>query len=234
MTGAPMVKAESGSFFSTWIRAITKPNESTYAGIAESPKARAGTAALWVFICSFAPALVSVLVSGGQLSQALAQAGVDVEQFGGGLGAALINFLCITPVAAVVGVAGFLISTALMQWIARMFGGKGSFDQMAYTLGAITAPAMLVSALLALPSAIPFLGLLVVGVSGLFSLYVLVLQVMAIKGVHRFGWGAAIGSFFIPGLAILLVCCCILVIVVSITGLALGDVWSTINQSLVQ
>jgi len=234
MSSEQAASVQTGSFFRTWLQALTKPHESTYAAIAGSPKAKATTACLWVFLCSFAPALVSVLVRGSQLTTQLAQAGVDTEQFGGGLGAALFNFLCFTPFAAVVGVAGFLISTALMQWIARMFGGQGSFDQLAYALGAITAPGLLVSALLTLPSAIPSVGLCFGGLGALFSIFVLVLEVMAIKGVHRFGWGPAIGSLIIPGLAIAILCCCAVAILVSLTGLAVGDVWSTINQSLMQ
>lgn len=222
-----------GSFVQTWVRALTRPREATYAVIASSPRAKAGTAFLWVFLCSLAPALASVLVRGGQLTQQLAQAGVDTEQLGGGFGAALVNLLCITPFVALAGVLGFIIGTALVNWVAKMFGGSGSYGQLAYTLGAITAPGLLVSAILTLPAAVPFLGLCVAGLSALFSLYLVVLQVIAIKGVHRFGWGAAIGAYVIPGLALALICFCAAAILISITGLALGDVFSTINQSLV-
>jgi len=69
---------------------------------------------------------------------------------------------------------------------------------------------------------------------GLGSFYVLALQVMAIKGVNQFGWGPAIGAYAIPGLAVFLVCCCAITVLISVTGLAVGDVWSTINQSLLQ
>ena len=234
MSSDQMMNLENRSFLQVWLQALTRPQESTYAAIAASPKAKATTAYLWVFLCAFAPALVSVLVSGGELTRRLAEAGVDTEQYGGGVGAALLNFLCITPFAAVVGVVGFLISVALMQWVAKMFGGTGSFDRMAYVLGAITAPAMLVSALLTLPSAVPVLGICVGGLSALFGIYVFVLQVMGIKAVQGFGLGPAIGTLIIPGLAIFLVCCCAAVVLLSLTGLAAGDIWSTINQSLMQ
>ena len=234
MSSEQMASAGPGSFFRIWMQALTKPNEATYATLAASPGARATTAYLWIFLCSFAPALVSVLVSGGELTRRLAEAGVDAEQYGGGLGAAAFNFLCITPFAAVVGVLGFLIGTAVMQWVAKMFGGQGSFDQLAYTLGAIAAPGLLVSALLTLPTAVPFVGLCFAGLSAVFSIYIIVLEVMAIKGAQHFGWGAAIGTFIIPGLAIAVVCCCAVAILASVAGLALGDVWNTINQSLLQ
>jgi hypothetical protein len=68
----------------------------------------------------------------------------------------------------------------------------------------------------------------------LAGLYILVLQIMAVKGVNQFGWGPAIGSLFIPAIAILLVCCCAAAIVGALTGAALGNIFSTINQSLIQ
>lgn len=230
MTSGSAPGVDGGSFLTTWVNALTKPREETYAALASSPKAKATTAYLWIFLCSFAPALVTVLVSGGRLAQRLADAGVDTGQFGGGLGSALVNILCVTPFAAVLGIVGFIISVGLMQWIARMFGGQGTFAQMAYTIGAIAAPSLLITAVLTLPAGVPFLGLCVGGLSALFSIYITVLDVMAIKAVQRFGWGAAIGTLIIPGLAIGLVVCCVVAVILSVTGVALGSVMSGINQ----
>ncbi len=234
MTDASTPSSSRESFFQIWVRALTRPNELTYAAFAASPRAKASTAFLWVFLCAFAPAFVSVLVSGSQLSQRLEQAGVDVGSSGSGIGASLINFLCVTPFAAVVAVVGFIISVAVMQWIARMFKGQGTFDQLAYSLGAISAPGLLVSAVLTLPSLIPVVGICSGIFAGLFSLYLIVLEVMAIKGVHKFGWGSAIATMVIPGLVIGLIACCIVAAIASVMGLAMGDVFSTINQSLAQ
>jgi hypothetical protein len=101
----------------------------------------------------------------------------------------------------------FAIFMAVVQWIAKMFGGKATNDQLAYTVAAVVAPYSLVSAVLVLLSAIPYVGFCFNIVVGLGGLYVLVLQLMSIKAVNRFGWGPAIASYFIPGLAIFLVCC---------------------------
>jgi len=60
-----------------------------------------------------------------------------------------------------------------------------------------------------------------------------VLAVMAVKAVNRFGWGPALGSYFIPGLVVLILCCCLAALVATVTGAALGNVFSTLNQSLV-
>jgi hypothetical protein len=240
MTNAPTSSPSTESFFQVWVKALTKPSETTFAEIAASPRAKASTAYLWIFLCTFAPAIVSVLVNAGpfsrQLGEALQQAGVNAGGFGSGVGASLIGLLCVTPFVAVFAVIGFIISVALMQWIARMFKGQGTFDQLAYSLGAITAPGALVSALITLPSAIPFVGLCMLPLSVLFSIYLVVLQAMSIKGVHRFGWGATIGTMLIPGLAITLLLCCAIVPIFGLMGLGptIGNVFSTINQSLGQ
>jgi len=44
---------------------------------------------------------------------------------------------------------------------------------------------------------------------------------MAVKGVNRFGWGEAVGSVFIPGLVIGLLCCCLVGGIFAIAGAGL-------------
>jgi hypothetical protein len=228
-----MMQASSPSFFQTWIDALTKPNEQTYAGMAASPKAKAMTAYLWVFASSLVASLVSLLVEGATLRNRLAQAGVGAEQFRGGAGSVAITLLCGAPIAAFLGTIVFAVVVALVQWIAKMFGGKGTNDQLAYTFAAIGAPYSLVSSLFIALSAIPFVGLCFRIILAVAGIYIIVLQVMAVKGVNGFGWGPAVGSVFIPALAVLLVCCCAAAIVGALTGAALGNIFSSINSSLV-
>ena len=113
-----------------------------------------------------------------------------------------------------------------------MFGGRGNFTQLAYVLSAILSPFLLLSSVLTLLSAIPFVGLCFSLVSMLAGLYVLVLEIMAVKGVNQFGWGAAIGSLFIPGLVVGFVCGCLVIGSLMALGPIIGNVFSGINQSL--
>jgi hypothetical protein len=228
------MQAGSTSFFQTWIDALSKPSETTYAAMAASPKAKATTAYLWVFVTSIVASLATLIIQGAAVRSQLARSGVGTEQLGGGAGAVALTLLCGTPIISVVGTVFFAIFVAIVQWIAKMFGGKGTNDQLAYALAAISAPYSLISSVFFLLSAIPFVGLCFRIVVALAGLYILVLQIMAVKGVNQFGWGPAIGSLFIPGIAILLVCCCAAVIVGALTGAALGNIFSTINQSLIQ
>ncbi len=232
MSNAPMMQTGPSSFFQTWIDALTKPNEQTYAGIAASPKAKAMTAYVWVFVSSLIASFISLLVEGATVRNQLAQAGVGAEQFRGGAGSVALTLLCGTPIAAVLGTIVFAIVVALAQWIAKMFGGKGNNDQLAYAFAAIGAPYSLVSSLFIALSAIPFVGICFRIILGLAGIYIIVLQVMAVKGVNGFGWGPAIGSVFIPGLAVFLICCCAVAIIGALTGAALGNIFSSINSSL--
>lgn len=227
-----MMQESSTSFVTIWLNALTKPRESTYAAIAGSPKAKAMTGYLWVFASSIIASLVALIVQGATIRSRLAESGVGSNQLGGGLGSVAVTLLCGTPIVAILGTVLFAVGTALVQWIAKMFGGKGTNDQLAYTLASISAPYALASSILVLLSAIPYVGICFNAVLAVAGVYAFVLQVLAVKAVNQFGLGPAIGSLVIPGLAILLVCCCAVAIVASLTGAALGNVFSTINQSL--
>lgn|SRR5574341_500041 len=232
MSNAPMIPSGSTSFFQTWMDALTKPNEQTYAMMASSPNAKAMTAYIWMFIATLVEFFVFSLVQGAEVRRVLEQQGYGQNLPGGGLGTTLITAVCGAPVLAVVSVVFFAIGTAIVQWIAKMFGGRGTFDQMAYAFAAIAAPYGLVSAVFSLLGAIPFVGFCFRLILGLAGLYALVLQIMAVKGVNQFGWGSAIGSLFIPGLVIGLVCCCVAFAASAALGPVLGNIFSTINQSL--
>ncbi len=232
MSNEPMMSASSPSFFETWVNALTKPREETYAAIAASPKAKSTTAYLWVFVASIVSSFLTLIVQGSLIRSRLGEAGVGGGQLGSGFAGIAVTLLCGTPIAAVLATAFFAIFVALVQWIAKMFGGKGNNDQLAYTAAAIAAPYSVLSGVVMLFAAIPFVGICFRIILGLVGIYIIVLEIMAVKAVNQFGWGPAIGAYFIPGLAIGLICCCLAAIVGALTGAALGNVWSTINQSL--
>jgi len=225
---APMMAGGSTSFIQTWINAITKPNEQNYAEIAASPKAKATTAFLWVFIGALIEFFVTFLVQGAAMRTMMEQRGLGQNLPGGGL----IALICGAPIAAVVTVVFFAIGVALIQWIAKMFGGRGTFDQLAYTFGAIQAPFYLVSAVFSVLAAIPFVGFCFRIVLGLAGLYILFLVIMATKAINQFGWGQAAGAVLIPGAVVFLICCCVVGVGMALSGAAIGNIFNTINQSL--
>jgi Yip1 domain len=231
-SNAPMMSAGPTSIFQTWINALTRPNEQTYSDIAASPNAKATTAYLWVFITSILVNFITFIIEGATIRERLAQSGLGADRVGNGIVGVLVALICVAPILAVIQTVFFAIGVAIIQWIARMFNGKGTFDQMAYTFAAISVPYSLVSSVFILLSAIPFVGFCFRLILGLAGLYILVLEIMAVKGVNQFGWGPAIGSLLIPGVVIFLVICCITVAILSLMGPVIGNIFSTINQSL--
>ena len=218
-----------------WIAALTKPNVQNFKDLAALPNAKPGTAYLWIFISYlvtfFVAGVAQVLIGLPNMANQFSEFGVGdfpIEDMGG----ALIGMLCASPFAAGFSILGFMIVTAIIQWVAKLFGGTGSYDKLAYVFGAIQAPAMLVSSVFVLLGMIPFVGMCF----GIFSLgisiYMLVLQVLAVQAVNDLDTGKAVGSVFLPGLVIfILICCCVFVVTMAL-GPVIGDVFSEINQSL--
>jgi hypothetical protein len=219
MPNAPMMSGGSTSIFQTWINALTKPNEQTYSEIAASPSAKATTAYIWV------------LIEGAAIRARLSQSGLGTDQLGNGLVGVLISLICVAPILAIIQTALFAIVVAIIQWIAKMFGGIGTNDQTAYVFASISVPYSFVSCVFILLSAIPFVGFCFRIILGLAGLYILVLEIMGIKGVNKFGWGPAIGSVLIPGLVVGLLCCCLVAAFGAAMGSSIGNILSTLNQS---
>lgn len=212
---APMLPPPSGvsEWVSVWRDALTKPSDLTYSRIASSPNAKATTALLWIFLGSLVNFLLASLVQGRIMNQMLQNSDLGINGLPQGASGGLITAICGAPIGALISVVMFAIVVGVVQLIAKMFGGRGTFDQLAYAIAAIVAPFYLVSSALTLLSAIPAVGFCF-GLLGLLAgLYVLVLEVMAVKGVNQFGWGQAIASLLLPILAI---ACCISIVLVGI------------------
>ncbi|RJP48222.1 MAG: YIP1 family protein [Anaerolineaceae bacterium] len=229
----PIMESKPGpaGWFQVWVTALTKPNEQTFIDLTESPNATSKTAFIWVFIAGtiasvFQSILQAIYAATGTTPQ-LPIPGLEeyTQSVGtGSVGSALIG-ICFSPIAGVIAVLFFALFVAVIQWVAKLFGGSGTFDKMTYAFAAISVPFTLISAVLTLFNAIPYVGLCTGLISFGVGIYALVLQVMAVKGVNRFGWGQAIGSIFIPWLVILLFCCCIVFGLSMLLGPVIGDVF---------
>lgn len=237
----PVMGSKPGiaGWFQVWKTAVTKPNEQTFINLNEDPAATPKTAYLWVFIAGtisaiFQAILQAIYTATGTtpqipipgLEEYMPQAVGDP----GTAGVTLLITLCLSPIAGAVYVLFFALGVAIVQWIAKLFGGVGTYDKLLYAMAAISVPFTLLSAVFLLLGAIPFVGFCVSILSFGIGIYALVLQVMAVKGINRFGWGPAIGSVLIPGLVIFTLCCCLIFGLVSL----LAPVFSSTFQELQQ
>jgi len=224
-------------WFSTWMTAVTKPNEQTFAALAEHPDAMTNSRAFtWVFLAGTISALISGVFGAILQLAGFAQTPGLGDLFGGdaqrGVAFTFGVAICSAPVAGALGALLFAIGVGIVQWLAKMFKGTGTFSQLAYTMAAISVPFTLVSSVLTPFSGIQYVGICTSMVSILLGLYVIVLELMAVKGVNKFGWGQAVGSLFLPG--IVLACCLAIPIIgaMSMLGPAIGDTFNTIQNSL--
>jgi hypothetical protein len=240
-SNAPIMESRPGpgGWLPVWIKAVTQPNEQTFVDITESPDATSKTAFIWVFIAGTLSYLVSGLISSLLLAagivqspsaQQLSQDGADFMRFA--IGGSMIATICFSPLSGLFSVIGFAISVAILQWVAKLFGGTGTFDKMAYAIAAISMPFSLVTMFITPLSSIPFVNYCSITLLVILLIYVLVLQVMAVKGVNRFGWGSALGAVFLPSIVIVFFCGCLVLGGLMLTGADIGDVYSEINQSL--
>jgi len=78
-----------------------------------------------------------------------------------------------------IGVLEFILAIALVQWVAKLFGGTGTFDKLAFIFGAIFAPMMLISGMISVLILIPIVGILFSFASFGLYIYKLVLEVLA-------------------------------------------------------
>lgn len=229
-------------WFPVWIKAVTKPNEQTFVDITESPDASSKTAYLWVFIAGtisgIIQAISAAIIAATGASSPLSQI-PGLEQYfpqsaggGGSVGITLVSGLCMSPLAGLLSIVFFALGVAIMQWIAKLFGGTGTYEKLLYAFAAISVPFTIVSSLFALLNAIPYVGICTGIISFGLSIYALVLQVTAIKAVNRFGWGQAIGSVLLPVILILVVCSCVVIITLTLLGPVIGNVFNDINQGL--
>lgn len=225
---APMSPEPSGfsGWFSTWMDAVTKPNEQTFAAMAASPNAKMSTAFLWVFLGSLVNFFVATLMQGVIMARFAHQFDLDGlprTLMGGGF----LSVVCGAPIGAITSVVFFALFTGVVQWVAKMFGGKGTFEQLAYVFAAISLPVTLVSSLLTLLAAIPYFGACF-GLLGLvLAIYVIVLEVTAIKGVNQFGWGEAVGAFFLPGIVLF---CCMAAVIAGLVSLLIPVIRDVVPQ----
>lgn len=241
----PVVESKPGpaGWVQTWIMAVTKPNENTFVILTERPEATSRTAFIWVFIAGMISSIMTTILQAiyaamGGAPQIPIPGLEDFQQFnqynqgGGSVGVTLLIGLCASPLGGLLAVLFFAIITAIVQWIAKLFGGTGSFEKLAYALAAITVPFTLISAILTLLGAIPFVGYCTGIISFGLWIYNIVLQVMAVKAVNRFGYGQAVGSVFIPGCLVFLICACVVIGSLALLGPVINEVFQGIQQGL--
>jgi len=244
LDNTPITPPSSGTpgpagWIAIWIKAVTKPSEQTFVDITESPDMNSKTAYIWVFIAGTLSGIIQAFAAAIRMATGVASQFSQIpglEKYlpqstsgGGNFVFSLVGGLCASPFAGLLSVVFFALFVAIIQWIAKLFGGTGTYEKLLYAFAAITVPFTIVSSLFALLSVIPFVGICVGVISFGVSIYAIVLEVMALKAVNRFGWGQAAGSLFLPGCVVFIICACMVIGGLAIMGPMIGNVFKNIN-----
>jgi len=215
----PQANPEPLLSLEVWRMALTQPNEETFRRIRDDPAASLARAIGWIALSS------GIAYAIGAIVQLLFIQVLPISSFMEGAQeimsgrllagiSSLFILVCGLPITIVISVTGTLALAGLIHFIAGALGGTGSYRQLVYAFAAISAPFSIASALLGL---IPIINCLTVPL----ALYIVMLNILAIKVVHRLSWGAALGAA-----AILLMVFMLLAVVL---GLAL---WNPLQDFL--
>lgn len=169
--------ARSFTWLEAWTQAVTQPRPETYEELAADPDATVGRASTWIAI--------TYLVFG-----IMAMCGLMLFILpSGDAGAVLGALFCLMPFfvvfAVVAGVIMLMVYFGVMHLIARILGGKGSFDDLFYAGTCYYLPLMIISSIVGV---IPCFGTVIQ--LGVWA-YALWLGVIAIKAIHEIEWGRA-------------------------------------------
>lgn len=194
------------SLYDVWIRALTQPSVATFEDLVwNCNTTRAYT---WVCVSTLIGYTISVVGS-----ESFVRGGMDVS-------GALI---CGAPIRALLSVLGLTINAGITQLVASALGGTGTYSKLAYAFASYMAPLALVTSML---GCVPYCNLL----SYPLVIYGIVLNVIAVKAVHEFGWGEAVVSsaFFFIAMSVAVVGALLLL------GPVVGNVFSNILQEMVR
>ncbi len=205
--------AESMSWIDIWGQALNQPTVSSYREIVTAADVTNSRALLWIAVSAIIGYLISQIVF-------LALGGSEQLQSVAGLaGLSLVCGAILVPIFAMIGIA---FVTGITNGVASLLGGSGTYTQLLFAVAAYTSPISIVTSTL---GGIPFLNLLIFPI----GLYALLLNIIAVKAVHRFDWGRAIASSLIIYLLIIGLVACLLIGLLALLGPVIGNVFEGLD-----
>lgn len=188
---APPV-SEPLPWYSVWVGVVARPSRDSFRRILADPTARPARAFTWVAAVGGVFGLLRLLTSlvgGADLLR-----GVDL--FGAGNLGFLTSPLGLAISAPVLAVAGLALGAAILRGIAAFFQGAGNYGDLVYCLGAVAAPTNVVSGLISLVTPVAGGGMALISLA--VVIYTIVLDVLAVDTVEKFGTNRAALTVLAP------------------------------------
>ena len=112
------------------------------------------------------------------------------------------------------GFISWVVITGILHVVAKILGGKGAFTEMLVLMGFAMLPNIFQApiGLIAIFSGGLAGALIAIGLGGILAIWVLILDVLAIREAHKFSTGRAIATLVLP-FVVLMVLVFILIIV---------------------
>jgi len=152
-------------WYKVWLDALFRPSVAGYETFLQDVHATPKRAYIWLIISGLINGVITAFVQPPQRRSIVIVVGAPLHAL------AVVLFF--------IGIAG------LIQLLAQVLGGTGTYSKLVYTLATFNAPTTIISSLLLL---IPY-GL---WINAAFGVYVAVLSTIAVKVVHQFEWRKAI------------------------------------------
>jgi len=207
----------NSKWYEIWLDVWTHPGEEAFWGILKERNHSVGRAFIWVAVTSLILAVASIIGYVPLYRSFMSNIGAvnTVEFFNT---TSLLTFgICSVILTPIFAILGLVISSGIYHLISKLFGGSGAWSDLVFCLGAVIAPGSIITGVLMIPyvlfsnfPAIWWLVAIFIGILSLIvSIYVIVLNVNAIRGAERIGTWQAILTIFLPIIIIgvLSVCC---------------------------
>ncbi len=201
-------------WYQIWLHVWGNPGVESFDSILKEPDHSAGRGFTWIAVVS----LISAVVLSFGTVALLQSAAPNIW------GNFFLTFICqviLTPIFAVIGL---IISTGIYHLLSRLFSSTGTWSDLVFCMSAVAAPSSVIGSIVTLPfflftnlySPSP-LSIFIIVVAGLISLafgiYVIILNVNAIRAAEQIGTAQAIGTILAPIVIAVLISCCSLLLV---------------------
>ena len=227
MTAEIIQPVQPRKWYEIWWDVWLHPGIAPYQTILNEPNHSMTRGFIWIAVTSFMVTLISSLFSALVMRNLVADAfvGTMFENYATYTLSAICGVI-LSPIFAIIGVA---ISAGIYHWVAKLFHGKGNWTDLVFCLSAVTAPGTLVGGVIGIFSLLffqnPVILFLPVFVSLVLAVYIIVLNVNAIRAVEDVGTWQAIGTIVLPTIFVLVVvtCCSIVTLIPIISSVVTGS-----------
>ena len=201
------------SWYDAWSTALLSPTVEGYQSLINHAGVNVSTPLTWIFITTLLTYIVIGVLGASLLSSQmkfiLSQVpGMDPRILAGGT--ALFLLIAI-PLIAILMAAGQACGAGILHGIAFVLGGQGKYSQLLYASAAFTCPMSIISSIIA---AIPVVNM----ASPLISLWLIYLELTALRAVYRLSWGRAITALLLPGFLIFACLCAVTFLMFPMAG----------------